>query len=93
MPENKAHEVDLGKLNHAISKKISICPACQQRGTLSVMPTLMELREFHGGDFVLGGSPIVPLAVLTCNNCGNTILINALVVGLLDEQTEPAEVK
>ena len=93
MQENNSHEVDLDKLNRALSKMISVCPACQQRGTLSVMPTLMELREFHGGDFVIGGSPIVPLVVLTCNNCGNTILINALVVGLLDEQTEPAEVK
>lgn len=93
MPENNVHKVDIDKLNRAISKKILVCPACQQRGTLSVMPTLMELREFHGGDFVVGGSPIVPLAVLTCNNCGNTILINALAVGLLDEQQKPAEVE
>lgn len=82
-----AYEVDLDKLNLAISKKILKCPACQMSGTLSVMPTLMELREFHNGDFVIGGAPIVPLAVLTCKNCGNTLLINALTTGLISNES------
>ncbi len=86
---DSAYAVDLGKLNLAISNKIRMCPACQKQGSLSVMPTLMELREFHNGDFVLGGTPIIPLAVLTCSNCGNTLLINALTTGLISNDSDP----
>jgi len=43
-----------------------------------------ELREFSGGGLVIGGSQkIIPALALTCTNCGNTKLINALVAGLM----------
>lgn len=76
-------QVDTMKLNHALNGKISRCPACGS-SSFTAMPTLMELREFRQGSLVVGGSPIVPLAVLTCQNCGNTLLINALVTGLME---------
>ena len=82
-----AHQIDVQKLNHALNGKITRCPACNQVGTLSVLPTIMELREYHDGDFVVGSIPIVPLAVLTCQNCGNSLLINALVAGLINNNT------
>lgn len=81
---NSPHIVDLKRLNSALSGKIGPCPLCGKRGTLSAMPTLMELREYHSGDFVVGGTPIIPLVVLTCSNCGNTVLINALAMKLMD---------
>ena len=39
------------------------------------------------------GGPIVPLAPVTCNNCGNTILLNALIAGIVDPQPKKEEKK
>jgi hypothetical protein len=44
---------------------------------------IYELREFHGGNMVIGGnSSIVPLVPVTCKVCGNTVLFNPLIVGI-----------
>jgi len=62
------------------------CPLCGE-GKWNVTDKVFELREFNGGNFVLGGpnSAITPIIPITCENCGNTVLINALVTGLLKE--------
>jgi hypothetical protein len=39
---------------------------------------VFELRRFHGGSLVVGGDPILPVFPVTCNVCGNTVLINAV---------------
>jgi len=58
------------------------CPICH-KNSWNVSPELFELRSFHGGSMVIGGKGgIVPLILVTCVNCGNTILINALIAGL-----------
>jgi hypothetical protein len=41
---------------------------------------LAELRFLSVGSFHIG-APVVPLVVITCVNCGNTILINAMRAG------------
>lgn len=53
----------------------------------NVTDKFFELREFNNGDLVIGGpnNAITPLVPVTCKNCGNTILINALTTGLLKE--------
>jgi hypothetical protein len=57
------------------------CPVCKQNDW-GLYDQLWELRQFHkGGSLVLGG-PIIPLAVITCNNCGHTLHFNALKIGL-----------
>jgi hypothetical protein len=33
------------------------------------------------------GSPVVPVIALSCNNCGNTVMINAIIAGVMPEQT------
>lgn len=77
-------EVDFGKLNAALSGKIRGCPLCGATNSFSAIPKIMELRQYYNGDFVVvGQSSIVPLVVLTCSNCGNTVLINAIASGLL----------
>jgi len=43
---------------------------------------LGEIREFKGGAFVLPGQ-LYPLIVLVCQTCGNTILLNAMVAGIV----------
>lgn len=58
-------------------KTCSICGT----NTWSVSPQLAELRPLSLAGFLLGGVTVTPLIVLTCNNCGNTVLINALKAG------------
>jgi predicted RNA-binding Zn-ribbon protein involved in translation (DUF1610 family) len=58
------------------------CPMC---GIIkwNVSDKLFELREYHGGDLVIGGqASIIPLIPIICSNCGNTIFINAIVAGV-----------
>ena len=37
---------------------------------------------------VIGGSALVPVVPITCGNCGNTVLINAIVAGLVNREGE-----
>ena len=62
------------------------CPMCG-KGPWGVDGEIFELRKFNKEAFVVGG-PIVPVVPVTCNNCGNTILVNAFVAGVLEPQTE-----
>lgn len=64
--------------------------SCQVCGanTWNVEPQLAELRFLNLGAFVVGG-PVLPLVVLTCNNCGNTIFINAVKAGWIPPTAPP----
>jgi len=43
------------------------------------------MREFHGGGMVLGGdSAIQPLISITCQTCGQTIFMNAIMLGVVE---------
>ena len=65
------------------------CPVCG--GTnWTVGDSSYELREYRGGDFLVGQVPIMPLVPVICTNCGNTILINSIVAQIPDA---PAGVK
>jgi hypothetical protein len=61
------------------------CPLCLH-GEWSVQDNAYELREFHGGSMVIGGSALIPVVPVTCNNCGNTVLINGIIAGLVDRE-------
>lgn len=63
------------------------CPMCQA-GKWSVQDKVFELREFHGGGLVIGGTPIVPVIPVTCENCGNTIFLNAITAGIVKPEKE-----
>ena len=52
------------------------CQVCKS-DIWNVHPELYELRQFNEGNMVLGG-PLVPLLVIECTNCGNTIFMNAM---------------
>lgn len=64
-----------------------LCPMCGQR-VWNVSDKIFEIREFNDGNMVIGGpdSSIMPVIPITCNNCGNTILINALVAELVEKE-------
>jgi len=72
--------------------KDKICEVCgNQHWTLG--DTLFELREFHGGKTVLGSGAIKPLITIACSKCGNTKLMNAIKLGIVDPKDPSGEAK
>ena len=65
------------------------CPVCKHNDW-AVGPRVLELREFHGGTFVVGSTLIQPLVVLTCQVCGHVLLFSASAVGLWPPAEKPA---
>ena len=43
----------------------------------------MELRRFNAGRLAATG-PVIPLLVITCSTCGNTLFFNAILAGLVE---------
>ncbi len=62
------------------------CPYCQMNNW-NITREVFQLTEFSGGGLVVGG-PVVPLAPVTCNNCGHTVLLNALIAGAVEPPKE-----
>lgn len=88
----KGEQLDLDKLNQYLRGKIGRCPLCGAQNSFTALPYIMELRQFFNGDFVVGGpAAIMPVAVLSCANCGNTQLINAIQAKLLTSSGEGKE--
>jgi hypothetical protein len=56
-----------------------LCPMCS-RGPWQVENRIFQLMEFHQGSIIVGG-PVIPLIPVTCANCGNTVLVNAIKAG------------
>jgi hypothetical protein len=54
-------------------------------GPWSVQDKVFQLTEFHEGSVIIGG-PVVPVIPVTCGNCGHTVLVNAIVAGLMSPQ-------
>lgn len=78
-------EKDLSNVISFIRNKWSdnvICPMCRTR-SFNVSNEIFELRKYNNGGLVVGGTPIVPIIPVTCMNCGNTILVNAMVAGAI----------
>jgi hypothetical protein len=57
--------------------------ACSLCGVTAwnIEPELAELRFLSTSGALRLGVPVIPLVVLTCTNCGNTLLINAVRAG------------
>jgi hypothetical protein len=75
---------------------MSGCPVCRVgRWTLIdgivKLPVITDPKQFP--NVVLGGATL-PTVALVCNNCGNTIFMNLMVLGLTDlteAKASPAE--
>jgi hypothetical protein len=82
------HEVDIELLKNHLDREWGpvSCQMCH-KGQWSVGDRVFELREFSGGAMKFGG-PIIPVIPITCSNCGRTVLINAIVAGILKKDTE-----
>jgi len=66
------------------------CPLCGAQ-KWNVSDTVFELREFHQGDIIVGGAPIAPVIPVTCSNCGNTVLVNAILSKAIDPKRKEEE--
>ena len=81
-------KIDTNKMIYFLQNKWgdSICPYCHGNNW-DVPDKAFELREFNKGDLKIGGpeGAILPVVPITCTNCGNTVFINALLAGLVEE--------
>ena len=74
-------------VNHLndVSPQGIICPVCGQRHW-NVLNTIIEAREFQNGNLIIGGeSALVPYVSITCNRCGNSLLFNAIQLGIVQQ--------
>jgi hypothetical protein len=76
------------KLNKVWNNKV--CEICSEPNWI-IDDTFFELREFHGGRTVLGSGAIKPLITISCTYCGNTKMINAIQLGLVDPKNPDIE--
>lgn len=63
-----------------------LCPYCQHF-EWSLSRKIFELREYHGGGLVVGTGALLPLVAMTCGYCGNTVLLNSIVLGVTEPTT------
>ncbi len=61
------------------------CPICNP-STAWCIGTIVEVREFNEGNHCPGAA-ITPLIQVECNNCGHTVLFNAIALGVVDQDT------
>lgn len=59
------------------------CEICKNN-SWNINDTIFQLSEFQGTDIIIGGGSIAPLISLSCNQCGNTKLLNAIQLGIVD---------
>jgi len=68
--------------------KTIVCAVCHQtKWTLAehvVAPT-----TYLGGKINLGGGSTYPMVMLWCNNCGHTLFLNAVIIGLFVPEKKP----
>lgn len=58
------------------------CPMCKTRNW-GVSDAIYELKGFKEVGHVPGNIPIIPVIPVTCENCGNTILVNAIAADIV----------
>ena len=45
----------------------------------------VQVNAFEGRGVLMGTGPTYPCVMTVCGNCGNTMLFNALLIGLLEK--------
>jgi len=66
------------------------CPMCE-KGPWNVSDSTFQLMEYSQGGLHIGG-PVIPIVPVTCGNCGHTILVNAIVSGVVSPSPPAAKV-
>jgi len=65
------------------------CPMCG-KGPWNVQDSTYQLTEYNEGGLVVGG-PVIPVIPVTCGNCGHTVLVNAILSGILQPSSPPSK--
>lgn len=79
-------KIDTEKVKEHIKRKWynPYCPMCKTENWI-IPDTMFELKEHTGGRIIHDRlTTISPVIMVTCGNCGNTLLLNAMVVGIFD---------
>ena len=64
-----------------------ICPVCgNNKWNLSNL--VYEIKEYEKEENVIGSKRVIPLISLTCKNCFNTLLFNAIKLGIIGKDEE-----
>lgn len=73
------------KLIETINKKwkTKTCPMCGENNWNIDSDMMAMMRVDEEKNVQLGGR-MIPLVALTCNECGNTVLVNPLVIDCVD---------
>jgi hypothetical protein len=58
------------------------CPVCKHR-EWGINDYLFEVRDFLGGGLTVDRATVIPLVVLTCRTCSNTLFFNAVQLGVV----------
>ena len=66
---------------------ITRCPACDHKGW-TLAGGLVFLSMSDSSDTLMVGDNSLPSVAMTCNHCGNTLLLNLRVLGLADLWTK-----
>lgn len=61
------------------------CPMCWEK-KWNVSDKIYELREFNQWSLIIWWSPIFPVIPVSCENCWNSVFINALISWALNEK-------
>lgn len=87
-------KIDQKKLETFLKKvNAPVCAFCGKKHW-SVGDTLFQLTEFQNGNIVIGGNQkVFPLVPVVCDNCGNTLFLNAIKAGVISEETSKKEFK
>lgn len=64
----------------------SACPMCHVNSWAVNGWITMLVSDKLG---IVLGSPVVPIIALSCNNCGNTLMVNAIVAGVMPTEGPP----
>lgn len=84
----KLNKDQIKKFSGIFEESIIRCPVCNFIDW-DLSTTVFELNEFHephsGPTFMKISTPVVPVM---CTNCGNTLLFNAIHLGIVDKTNE-----
>jgi hypothetical protein len=59
------------------------------KGPWNVQDSTFQLTEYNEGSFVVGG-PVIPVVPVICGNCGHTVLVNAILSGVVKPSPPPS---
>lgn len=89
MNDGKLSDEQRKKFEVWINSKAALigkCPICSERRWM-LIDHFIDLPIYRGGNVVIGGGPSYPSVGLLCQNCGNTHFINAVISGILSEDS------